>query len=72
MPGGDGDQAFFARLRIQGLTEPNRFPGKISGWEGLGLFIIEGGEFSGEHVALSTKSVTGIADQISRRGSEAS
>jgi hypothetical protein len=33
------------------------------------LLIIAGGEFPGGHVALATKAVTGIADQISRRGS---
>jgi hypothetical protein len=64
MPGGDGDQAFFARLGIQRLTEPDGLRARSEVGEGPA-----GGEFPGEHAALATKAVTGIADQISRRGS---
>jgi hypothetical protein len=68
-PGGDGDQAFFARLGIQRLTEPDWVPGKISGWGRPCCLSLKVENFPVNTVALTTKSVTGIADQISRRGS---
>jgi hypothetical protein len=67
IPGGDGDQKFFLEPRFLRLTEASWFPGQVRRGEAL-LFVIDEGDHAGQFVALTTKTMARLQDQISEYG----
>jgi hypothetical protein len=65
--GGDGDQAFFSQPQILRLTEAAWFPSRVRRGEAL-LFVVEGGQNSGEYIALTTRVMASLVDQIRDHG----
>ncbi len=64
---GDGDQTFFGTLKELVLVEESWFPDKI--WRGKAyLFIIKNGSFKGRYVALTSRVLSSIPDQIDTNG----
>jgi hypothetical protein len=65
--GGDGDQNFLGKRQIIKLTEALWFHGKMWDSEAL-LFVIEGGEYGGKYVILTSKVVAGLVQQLTNSG----
>jgi hypothetical protein len=65
--GGDGDQNFFGTPLILERTQTRWFHGKVLRGEAM-LFIVVGGKFAGEYVALTSRTMDKLDDQLSRYG----
>jgi len=66
--GGDGASSFFIKPRELVLTEATWFTGSISDFGEALLFLVEGGEYSGEYIALSSRSLARLTEQIADFG----
>ncbi len=64
---GDGDQDFFGALKKLKPVEESWFPNKI--WKDRAyLFIVQNGSFKGRYVALTSRVLTPIPDQLAANG----
>lgn len=64
IPGGDGEPDFFIIPRRIRLTEADWFPGRLIRGEAL-LFLVEGGgKYGGKYVALTTRVLAPLRDQL--------
>ena len=66
--GGDGDPVFFGKPRVLVLTKASWFPDSISDYGEALLFHVEGGEHSEEFVALTSRSLARLPEQIADFG----
>ena len=64
---GDGDPMFFGAPLTLRLTEAPWFPGHVLRGKAL-LFVIEGGRYSGEYVALTSRVLAGLEDHLMEHG----
>ena len=64
---GDGDQQFFSEPKDLRLTDAAWFSRQLPRGEAL-LFIVENGPYSGKYVAVTSRVVEGLEDQIASRG----
>jgi len=67
IPSGDGDARFFSEPLGLRLVEAEWFPGRVARGEAI-LFLVEGGNYSGQYLALTSKAVMGLREQIVRYG----
>jgi hypothetical protein len=65
--GGDGDPTFFSKPQILRLTDAAWFPNRVLRGDAL-LFVVEGGQNAGEYIAVTTRVIASLVDQISDQG----
>jgi hypothetical protein len=66
MDGGDGDQSFFSERKMMRLTTAAWFPGHVRRGPAM-LLVVEGGKHDGEYVALTTRVLASLDDQLTER-----
>jgi hypothetical protein len=64
---GDGDQSFLSTPKTLKLVQADWFHAQLNFGPAL-LFVVQDGEFKGEFIALTARSMRNLAEQIHKTG----
>lgn len=66
--GGDGDQDFFGQRVVLRRASTSWFPNKLPGWGTALLFQVVEGKFTGEFIAVTSRTNVPLEDHLSATG----